>query len=524
MNRRTLLLPTVFGALLACGLLASSADASAEAGKLKIFTMAYPTGFPDLDPSTSFSNDGAVLANVYESLTRYQPAADGKPARIEPLLAKSWAVAPDGLTWTFKLREGVKFHDGSELDARAVKLSIERTQKLKGGAAFIWSALKGIDTPDAHTVVMKLKYPQPMDATAAAGYAAWIISPKSVGQQGPWFNAGHDAGSGPYRIERYAPGQRVILGKFDKYWGGWRPGSFDKVVFDVTEDVTLAQRKIETGAADWTYGIPYDNLKQLAAQPALRVVSNPSFETLFGQYNVKRKPLDNKQVRQALSLAFPYDDVILAATQRLGVRARGVVPLGVPGYDKDAPVPSFDLAKARALLAQAGYAKGGISLTMTYPTSDALIGQAAELWKASLAKLGVTLNLQPMAWEAQWQLGKSDPAKAQDIFSMYWWPTFITPYDYLFNLFHSEPKPNFNLGYYSNPAFDQKLDAANAQLGAKPQQAEAGFRDAQRMVIADAAAVFMLNKPNVHIVRASIKGYRDNPAYGHVVFVYQLSR
>lgn len=525
MNRRALLKSTALTALAVAGYAASSRWGAALAQDgARIFTLAYPAGFPDLDPATSFSNDGAVLANTYETLTRYIPARDGAEARVEPLLAESWEVSADGLSWTFHLRSGVTFHDGAELNADAVKKSIERTMTIAGGASFIWSPVTAIETPDPMTVVMKLSDPQPMDIIASAGFAAWIYSPNAVDKDNAWFNAGNNAGTGPYMVERYEPGQRAILTRNETYWGGRPEASFDKVVFEITEDAVLAQSKVESGEADWSYGLAYENLEALKANPELAVVVNPSFETLFGMYNTRRAPLDNPKVRQALSLAFPYDDVISAGTAGLGVRAKGVVPPGIWGHDADAPVPDTDLERARALLAEAGLAEGGLELTMTYANGDSLESLAGELWKANLEQLGITLTLQPMAWEAQWQLAKSDPAVAQDILVLLWWPTFITPYDYLFNLFHSEETPNFNLGYYSNPAFDQMIDAANILSGTDRPKAEAAFIAAQRLMIEDAAAVFMMDRPNVHVIRSDIKGYIDNPAYGHVVFANELSR
>ena len=138
MNRRYLLKSAALTALAAASYATAArwSAAYAEDGT-RIFTLAYPTGFPDLDPATSFSNDGAILANVYETLTRYIPARDGQEARVEPLLAESWQVSDDGLTWTFHLRAGVKFHDGADLTSEAVKGSIERTVKIAGGASFI---------------------------------------------------------------------------------------------------------------------------------------------------------------------------------------------------------------------------------------------------------------------------------------------------------------------------------------------------------------------------------------------------
>lgn len=488
----------------------------------RILTLANPAGFPDLDPATSFSNDGLVLANVYEGLTRYVPGTAERPAEVLPMLAESWETAADGLSWTFRLRAGVKFHDGSDLTAAAVKGSIERTMTIGGGAAFIWGAVTAIEAPDAATVVFRLSSPQPLDMIAAAGFAAWIISPAAQAQDNAWFNTGNDGGTGPYRIDSFEPGQRVIARRFDGHWQPAPAGGFDTVAFEIVEDSVLTQNMIEGGQADWTYGLPYDNLEALKANPDLSVVVNPSFETLFGLYNTRRAPLDNPKVRQALSLAFPYDDVIAAGTAGLGARARGVIPPGIWGHDHGAPIPPTDLAAAAALLAEAGVA--GLELTMTFATSDPLEQVAGELWKANLETLGVTLTLQPMAWEAQWELAKADPAAAQDIFVMYWWPTYVTPYDYLVNLFRSEEAPNFNLGYFSDAEADRLIDEGAALAGTDRAKAEAAFVAAQRRIIEQAAAVFILDKPNIHVIRADLQGYADNPAYGHVVFANDLSR
>ncbi len=525
MNRRDLLKSAVLTAIATAGYLAASKGSAAWAQDgARILTLANPAGFPDLDPATSFSNDGLVLANVYESLTRYIPASGDQPARVEPLLADSWETSADGLTWTFKLREGVKFHDGSDLTADAVKGSIERTMKIGGGAAFIWGSVKEIEARDPMTVVFTLSDPQPLDVIASAGFAAWIISPSALDRDNAWFNAGNDAGSGPFKIDRYEPGQRVVASRFADYWGKRPENGFDTVVFEVVEDAVLDQNMVESGEADWTYGLPYENLEALKANPELAVVTNPSFETLFGMYNTRKAPLDRPKVRQALSLAFPYEDVIAGGTAGFGSRAYGVIPAGIWGHDPDAPIPQTDLEAARALLAEEGLADSGLELTMTFATSDPLESTAGELWKANLETLGINLSLQPMAWEAQWELAKSDPAQAQDIFVMYWWPTYVTPYDYLVNLFHSEETPTYNLGYYSNPEFDRMIDEAAALSGTDRAKAEEMFKQAQRMIIDDAAAVFILDKPNIHIIRSDLKGYTDNPAYGHVVFASALSR
>ena len=107
---------------------------------------------------------------------------------------------------------------------------------------------------------------------------------------------------------------------------------------------------------------------------------------------------------------------------------------------------------------------------------------------------------------------------------MYWWPTYPTPYDHLYSMFHSEDKPFFNLGYYSNPTFDKTIDKANTLLGTNKAEAEDMFVDAQQMLYRDTPAIPIFDQENIHVVRSDIKGYEDNPAYPHVVFFYELSR
>ena len=501
---------------------AAKAAPAAAASKPTVLTLVNPTTFPDIDPSTSFSNDSAVTSNVYETLLRYNPP--GSKEVLSPQLATKWEPSNSGKTWTFTLREGVKFHDGTPFNAAAVKFSVERTQNLKGGAAFIWDAVSEIKVKNDLTVVFELKYPAALDLVASAGYAAWMISPKAADKDGKWFNTGNDAGTGPYTIEKYEPGQRVILTRFKDYWGGWKTGQFDKVVLESVEDTTVRQQKIENGEADWTYDVPTENLAKLDEKPDVKVVTIPAFQNLVGLMNTQKGPLKDAKVRRALSYSFPYDTFIKTAIGGYATQSKGPIPVGMFGHAADLKPYAYDLDKAKALLKEAGFEKGGFELSVTYATGNTVEQQMGELWKAELAKLGITLNLKPMAWEAQWELGKGDASKAQDIFVMYWWPTYITPYDFLFTLFHSEEKPLFNLGYYRNPKYDEVIDKANEMLGTDKTAAAKSFGEAQKMLLDDAASVFFYDQSNIHIVREDLKGYVDNPAYPHIVFAYELSR
>ena len=489
------------------------------AGPTRPFVYAHPTTFPDLDPSTGFSNDSVVNSSVYETLVRYNP---GSEELVTPVLATDWEANPGSTRWTFTLRDGVKFHDGTPLTAAAVKSSIERTMKLGQGAAFIWDAVKSIEAPDDQTVVFNLKYATPLDLVASAGYGAYVFSPQCVkGKKSAWFNAGNDCGSGPYQIKNYEPGERVVLEAFEDYWGGWDEGQFQDVVLQVVEDPALRQQMIEAGDADFTYDIPIDNLPRLEENADVRVVSNPAYQNLLAFFNTRKEPLDDPSVRRGLALTFPYREYIKNVMQGFAQPANGVIPHGLFGHSESVPQYEQDLEKARQLLS--GAISDGESLTLTYATGDQNEAQMAELWKSELKKVGVDLNIRAMSWEAQWDLGKSDPQRAQDIFVMYWWPTYPTPFDFLYSMFRTEEEPYFNLGYYSNPAFDKTIDKANTLLGTNKEQAEQMFVKAQKMLYRDTPAVPIFDQENIHVIRSDIAGYEDNPAYPHVVFFYDLT-
>ena len=205
-------------------------------------------------------------------------------------------------------------------------------------------------------------------------------------------------------------------------------------------------------------------------------------------------------------------------------QAHGIIPAGMDGFDKDLFQYSDDLDRAKSLLKEAGIEPGKLSLTLTYSIGNTVQQQAAELYKSSLNKVGVNLDVQPMSWPARSSLARSDPAKAQDIFVLNWWPTYVTPYDFLAGMFKTEDKPIFNLAYYNNKTFDETLEKANDLQGSDKTAAIAEFKKAQDIIVKDAVALFMFDQRNVHLLNSAVSGYVDQVAYGEVVFLYDLSK
>ena len=489
-------------------------DAVESAGRF-VYASAFP--FVDLDPSSAFSAEHIVLQNVYETLTRFNPP--GSTELLSAGLAVEWESNDDATAWTFKLRDGVTFHDGSPFNAEAVRTSLQRTMDLGLGAAYIFLPIESMEVVDDLTISFSLAWPAPLDLVMSSAFAAFIMSPDSAAQDSQWFNDGNGAGTGPYVIESVAPNENVILTRNDAYWGGWSEGQFDEVELRIVEDPVLAEQMIRSGDADFTFNLPFDAYPSLEDDPSLSVVRGVSMTNLFGMLNNVRL---SAEVREALVLSFPYDNVVENLYGGEATRAVGPVPQTVWGAATGESMPQTDLDRAAEILAEAGV--GDLSLTYSYDVGEVEQEQIGEVWKADLASIGVDLVLEPLTWDARWEIAQGDPSTAQDVYTMFWYPTYVTPTDFLYSLYRSEEFPFFNLGYYSNSEFDALLDTADAVSGTDTDAAVDMFRQAQQILIDDDVAVFMLDVPSVSVIRADIGGYTPNPAYEKVVWFYDLRR
>ncbi len=496
-----------------------------------VVTYATNSEMVTLDPSSEFSNSILLLPNVYETLTKWNPATNTAVG----LLATDWSHSPDGLNWTFNLRHNVTFHDGAAFNANAVKYSLMRTITMGQGAAYIWSPLGNATEAQANMVVsgtyqivFHLLYPAAMDKIASSGYGAYIFSPNTPGAnytlQQDWFNAGHDSGSGPYIINTSTyQNSRAVLDKYANYWGGWKAGQFDHAVIKVIPDQIQREQAVTSGDADITEDVPLQDIPNLQNNTAVKVIETPSYRALYAFFNMVKAPTSNLSVRRALAYALPYQDMVSTVVKGLGTQSIGVIPATMWGHDDSLPHYSENLQMAQAWLNTSAYPHGGFTLTYTYVTGDLYEQKLAELWKSNLATLNITLNIQPMPWESQWALATANPATAQDIFVMYWWPTYVTPYDFLYNMFSSASYAFFNLGYYNNSAFDNTINTASAEEATNPTGALSDYRSAQVMLYTDLPGLGVVDLKNLYLLRSNLNGFADNPAYPLVVFFYQLS-
>lgn len=476
------------------------------------------------DPVKSFSTEALYLANIYEPLLRINPPTAAE--KFTPVLATSWSSSTDGLTWTFKLRDGVTFHDGEKLTADAVKQSIEAAAA-KGGASFIWAALDKITAVDPLTVEMKLKYAAPMDLVASSLYGAWIVSPKALAAAATddtYFEKGVDAGTGPYTIETYTADKEVLLKKYDAYWGGWSDTThYDKVLVSITPEAAVQQQMLDGGEVDLALSLPLENVASYKAKPDYTFIDEPSFFNYVGFFNTANKPLDNVKVRQALSYAIPYADIITVGAQGYGTQSRGPVPAGVFPWSADVPQYTQDLDKAKQLLSDAGYPNGGFKLNLTYAAENQNEARFAPLIKEAYAKLGVDVTITPIAFNQQWEQAKGDAAGRQDMFLLLYWPTYSDAgSDNLWSMFHSSDKPFFNLSYWKNADFDKLVDDAIGLTATQRDQAQAKYVDAMKLLVDQAPGLFFYDTQFVTAIPKRVAGFEYNLNYPFAQFFYPL--
>jgi peptide/nickel transport system substrate-binding protein len=462
---------------------------------------AYHKAWPTLDPTNSWSGEPDILAQIFETLTAYNTNTN----ELEPHLATSWDHNEDSTQWTFHLREGVTFHDGAPFNAEAVKLSLERNA-IGEGPAYLYEAYESIEVVDDLTLTINLTAPQPLDFMFSAGWGAYILSPDSVAQPQEWFEPGRGAGTGPYRWVSYEPNQEAVIERFPEYWGGWEPGHVTRVVYQFVSDAATRQQMLTTGQADIGWSLPTHSLPTLAEDPNVNLFNYPIFAAQMVLLNTVREPTDDPLVRRALAAAFPVDDIIATTYEgdagyvTKNVSSFGALRLG-GGVEGDGF--TYDLDLARDLLAEAGIPDGGISFDLIVNNAFPDQLQDGELWKASLAEIGVTLNLLQVDSNQYSALANAEPPERPAFFSS-WTPDYPSPQNQMFAKFGSTSSSNDSS--YNNPEFDALLAQGVEEMASDPDAAMETFAEANAILFEDMPGFPYLDKLVTYVTKSTITG------------------
>ena len=512
--RPTLLLAT---SVMAAANLVTPALAQSDS---KPLVYAMYADIKDWDPAIASSTEVIMLANIYEPLVWYNPKGGAQP--FTPALATSWNVSKDGKTWTFNLRKGVKFHDGTVFDSAAAKASLERTRKLGKGASYIWGVVESIAAPDANTLTIKTKVPAPVDLIASSQYAAYMVSPAAMEKGTDWFNQGNGAGTGPYKVRQWNRGQEVVLDKFDEYWGGWKANQYSRVNLKIVLEAATQVQMMRAGDADFITLPAADLVKMLAKDPAITVERGPSWKNTQLLLNTQKAPTDNVKFRQALTYAWDYATVLNNIYEGGAKPSVGVIPSTMWGHDAKLKMPTFDLTRAKQLVESSGIAPADRKVTIAYISTSEEYKNSLLLFKSNLEKIGVQADLKPGPWGKIWDDAKG-ATNATNLITMTWWPSYATPSDWLIGLFRTEKTTDFNLSHYANPVYDKLINEGVDLEGTDKAAASAKYSAAQQLLIDEGVAIFVGDLNGRAIYRKSVKGVNINPAYDAIMF-YSLSR
>jgi peptide/nickel transport system substrate-binding protein len=350
------------GLLSGCGCTGPSSIGPASSGPAgaSILIYAQPEDPQTLDPiNTDIAEAVHVLTNLLDTLVTYHD----ETTEIVPALADKWEHTQDGLAWTFHLRPGVVFHDGTPCNAEAVKVSLERLILPEHPLVFdkarpyqsAYNMIATVEAPDEHTVVLKLHHPSAILLANLAMFPASIISPAALQQHRANF-AEHPVGTGPFKFVKWTRDQQLVCAAFDQHFRG-RPKIDNLVWVPVKENATRVQR-LARGEVHVSESLTPIEVDELAKNPRLVVEEQVGLNVAYLAMQMDKPPLDNPKVRRAIYMAIDKQALIHVGYAGHAQPAVTMVPPGMWGHDSDLTVPPFDVAAGRKLLAEAAAESG----------------------------------------------------------------------------------------------------------------------------------------------------------------------
>jgi peptide/nickel transport system substrate-binding protein len=479
--------------------------------------------FADFDPASNNEQLGNLMLDATtEALVR---AKAENIEEFEPALAERWEVNDDFTVWTFYLRHDAVFHDGTPVNAEAVKFSFARLINLGLGMSFILNQFgldpdAGIVVVDDYTIEFHFELPTPLLLKAlSSGYGSYVMSPTTLMEHDVDGDLGHEwlqsneAGSGAYMLTELKPNERAVLEKFDDWWG-WEvygDGFFDKIILKVVPETASRRTLIESGEIDITNNLNPEDWEALSENPDVVVKLSEGLAleyVVLGDYG----PLADPLVRQAISYAFDYEGYVDGVWKGFASRAMGPLPKNLLCHDPDVFVYETDLEKARQLLDEAGVEEG---LELRYMTSGDEL-EVGQILQSQLAQIGVNLQIEQREISSfiDTFYGDVEWPDRPEMFAFAWWPDYNDPTDWAWVLFHSAASGSSgaNAGFYSNERADEIMDTAFT-VADEDELCEL-YKEWQDIVTRqDPAWIPTVELRDEVVLRSDIGGYRSNPLY-----------
>ncbi len=461
-----------------------------------------------------------ITSLIYENLiTQDMTHPELKYVPLAPGVAESWTVSGDGTVYTFRIRSGVRFHDGTPLDAAAVKANFDRAldpsspfyyPPAKGNLNFIMRWVDRVDAPNPATFIVRLKQPFPSLPEELADRRMGLISPTALRKAGNTDIGAHPVGSGPFRFGSKSTDNTITVDRNPAYWGT-KP-YLDRIIFRPYPDPTALGAALQTGEVDVVFTLTVDQLTTLSKDPNIQIQYTDLANVFFWMLNTRNGPTTSKQVRQALNYAINRraisNELLKGSVRPCG----GPAPVGNPVYEPALLPYDYNPAKAKALLAAAKVPLP-LELVVMLPTSGAELTDApavGTVMQQELRDVGVNVAFERMEWAAflakaikglddrtaalytGWDTGTQDP---------YWFETMFSS--------ASAPPNGPNRAWYSNSMVDQLLAKARHELNAT--QRITTYRKAVAIIADDAPWIFIYQDRWPRAIRTKVHGFVSVP-------------
>ncbi len=469
------------------GVAALALSAGAALAARTTITVGMQLEPPHLDPTSAAAGaiDQVTYANIFEGLTRFTSTG-----AIVPGLAESWEISDDGLTYTFRLHDGVKFHDGTTMDAEDVKFSLDRArgEDSQNAQKALFAAISEVNVIDPLTVEIRLSEPDGNLLFNLAWGDAVIVAPESIENIKT-----NPVGTGPFRFAGWVQGDSITIEKNPDYWG--TPAKLERATFKFISDPTAAFAAVMAEDVDAFTGFPApENLAQFEADPRFQVlVGSTEGETILSTNN-RMPPLDDVRVREAIAHAINRQEIIDGAMFGFGT------PIGThfaphnPAYVDLTGLSQYDPELSRKLLAEAGYPDGFTTTLKLPPPSYARRG--GEIIAAQLAEVGIKVEISNLEW-AQW---------LEEVFRGKDYGLTIVSHTEPFDIgIYARPDYYFQ---YDNPAFQALMEELNATTD--PTRRAAMLGAAQAMIAEDYVNGYLFQLAALTVANAKIRGLWAN--------------
>jgi peptide/nickel transport system substrate-binding protein len=485
-----------------------------EGGTIVVGLQAEPTTLDSQQISDYNSHRAAY--NIYDMLLRFKDES----TEVEPGLAERWDISEDGLQYTLYLRKGIKFHDGTDFNADAVKFNIDRQIDPNhpyhdtgqfSYAEFTWGMVDHVEVVDPYTVKFVLKNKFAPFLNHLAMHPAAMASPAAIKKYGKDYSM-NPVGTGPFKFVRWTPGVEVVLEKNKDYWRG--APFLDQLIFRPIIEDQSRLTELESGGINFMVNVPPDDLQRIKADPQYTVVEQPGMHTWWVAFNHTRKPFDNKLVRQAMNYAVNKQAIVDNILKGTGVLAVNPLPPVVWSYTDDLQKYEYNPEKAKQLLNEAGYGDG-FKCNFWLPESGSGMQQPVTMGtaiQADLKAVGIDCTIQTFEWGTYLDKVIVPPDKAEfDLMEMSWIGDNGDPDNHLYILLSSEqfPPAGYNMGFYKNPEVDKLLAEARVTLD-KAKRTEL-YQQAQKLIAEDPPWILVDHETQIVAMSNKIKNFKLHP-------------